>query len=228
MKKALIAVSALLMASAAAAQTNDRLVVCESINNTRHTCRVNFSGGIAMTRQLSDNACIRGQSWGINQRGIWVDRGCRAEFTVGNAMSSNYSSTSRTLVCESGSGKHRCPIDTSYGVSLSRQLSKHSCAMGRDWGYDENGVWVANGCRAEFTVNTSGYAPMSSAAARPVVTCESNGHRNFCAADTTFGVTLQRQLSDRDCIAGQTWGYDSGGIWVTRGCRAEFMLDTNR
>ena len=83
MRKILFAVSALLLAVTAAAQTSERLVVCESVNNARHTCRVDVRGGITLTKQLSDNACVRGKSWGINQRGIWVDKGCRAEFSIG-------------------------------------------------------------------------------------------------------------------------------------------------
>ena len=67
-----------------AATSNDLLVVCESLNNTRHQCHDKVIGGVTLVRTLSDNACIRGKTWGINQRGIWVDHGCRAEFQIGN------------------------------------------------------------------------------------------------------------------------------------------------
>jgi hypothetical protein len=33
-----------------------------------------------MTRQLGDVRCIEGENWGRDRDGIWVDRGCRAEF----------------------------------------------------------------------------------------------------------------------------------------------------
>src|SRR5881394_479586 len=46
--------------------TNDMLVVCESINNTRHQCHTKVLGGVTLVRTLSDNECIRGRSWGIN------------------------------------------------------------------------------------------------------------------------------------------------------------------
>jgi hypothetical protein len=211
------------------ATTNDTLVVCESLNNTRHQCHTKVLGGITLVRTLSDNECIRGKSWGINQRGVWVDKGCRAEFSIGGVPTSSTSLGTHTLICESKGGRTRCPVDTAYGVRLTRTISSHSCALGRDWGYDENGVWVTNGCRAEFSVNAPGTSSMASASSRPVVLCESkDGHRGFCPADTTFGVSLSRQLSDRDCVRGQTWGYDNGGIWVTGGCRAEFLLDTFR
>ncbi|MGH9751522.1 MAG: DUF3011 domain-containing protein, partial [Blastocatellia bacterium] len=47
--------------------------------------------------------------------------------------------------------------------------------------------------------------------------------RNYCAVDTRGGVRLARKRSDSPCIAGRTWGYDRRGIWVDRGCRAEFV-----
>ena len=45
-----------------------------------------------------------------------------------------------------------CPADTSGGVRLYRQLSRSTCVEGRSWGYDGNGIWVEDGCRAEFEV----------------------------------------------------------------------------
>jgi hypothetical protein len=211
--------------------TSDLLVVCESLNNTRHQCHEKVLGGVTLVRQMSENPCIKGQTWGINQKGLWVDKGCRAEFSIGGTPTTGTVApmATHTLVCESGGGKRHCPVDTSFGVRMTRQISSHSCALGRDWGYDENGIWVTNGCRAEFTVNGPATTGMASASNRPVVLCESkDGHRGFCAADTSYGVSLSRQLSDANCIRGKTWGYDNGGIWVTGGCRAEFLLDTFR
>ncbi len=50
-----------------------------------------------------------------------------------------------------------------------------------------------------------------------------DGRRNFCGVDTRGGVRLARQRSDSPCVAGRTWGFDRRGIWVDRGCRAEFL-----
>jgi hypothetical protein len=61
--------------------------------------------------------------------------------------------------------------------------------------------------------------------ARNIVTCGSNdGRRNYCDADTRNGVSLLEQHSDRPCREGSTWGYDRRGIWVDRGCRADFEV----
>ncbi|MEZ5580785.1 MAG: DUF3011 domain-containing protein [Candidatus Competibacteraceae bacterium] len=57
------------------------------------------------------------------------------------------------------------------------------------------------------------------------VRCESNGNYRHCRADTRDGVQLSRQLSKSACRYNDTWGYDRRGIWVDRGCRAEFTLN---
>jgi hypothetical protein len=207
-------------------------LVCESINNIKHTCRADTTGRVSLTRRLSGNACIEGKSWGRNSEGVWVDKGCRAEFTIHDRGSMRQTAAARTVRCESqNNGKTRCAADTSYGVQLAQQLSTNGCELGRDWGYDQNGVWVDNGCRADFRVGgyrngTTGSMASSSA---PTLRCESkNGQRNYCRADTGFGVTLIQRLSDSSCARGETWGYDQNGVWVDRGCRAEFLLDASR
>ncbi len=63
------------------------------------------------------------------------------------------------------------------------------------------------------------------AAAQDRIRCESrNQDRTYCTADTRGGVRLIRQISDADCVSGRTWGTDRRGIWVTRGCRADFEV----
>src|SRR4051794_690742 len=56
---------------------------CSSDDMRRHYCAADTRAGVQMIRQRSDAACIEGRTWGYDRRGIWVDRGCRAEFAVG-------------------------------------------------------------------------------------------------------------------------------------------------
>lgn len=209
--------------------TTESLVRCESINNARSTCRVNAAGRmVAVNQLLSDSPCVLGRSWGLSRDRdeIWVDDGCRAEFQVGTTTVAS-SAFGRSVICEStNDNKTNCPVDTTYGVQLVRQISQSSCDRGKDWGFTENGLWVDNGCRAEFVLGgEERYRPMTSSAMSSRVTCESqNNALNRCSADTYWGVTLARQISDRTCIRGRTWGYDANGIWVTGGCRAEFVV----
>lgn len=55
--------------------------------------------------------------------------------------------------CESDGRKQRyCKVDTRRGVELYRQHSKARCRYGSSWGYDRKGIWVDEGCRAEFLI----------------------------------------------------------------------------
>jgi len=60
----------------------DARVTCASDNRLRNYCSADTRGGVLLSRQLSRSACRQGTSWGYDRRGIWVDRGCSAEFTV--------------------------------------------------------------------------------------------------------------------------------------------------
>jgi len=135
-----------------------------------------------------------------------------------------------TVRCESQDRRTRhCNMDTRGGVRLTRRLSDASCVQGRSWGYDSRGVWVTNGCRAEFATG-GGYRP--GYGNRPgdghygqTVRCESNERRQRrCDVPVRRGVDIIRQMSKTRCVQGQNWGWDRGGIWVRGGCRAEFRV----
>jgi hypothetical protein len=50
------------------------------INGGRNTCAAGTRRGVALARQVSRAQCRRGKSWGYNNRMVWVDCGCRADF----------------------------------------------------------------------------------------------------------------------------------------------------
>jgi hypothetical protein len=63
-------------------ERDERRVVCAS-DGGRVFCDADTRGGVRLTRQFQDSgACIQGESWGYNDRAIWVDRGCAGEFTL--------------------------------------------------------------------------------------------------------------------------------------------------
>jgi hypothetical protein len=37
---------------------------------------------VTLQRQISNSPCVQGQSWGVDRQGLWVDRGCRAIFSI--------------------------------------------------------------------------------------------------------------------------------------------------
>jgi len=48
-----------------------------------------------------------------------------------------------------------CQVDTGRGsdVRVSRQISGSACVEGRTWGWNRAGIWVDQGCDAEFVVD---------------------------------------------------------------------------
>lgn len=135
----------------------------------------------------------------------------------------SYQTQQQIIVCESKrGGRIYCPANTQYGVNFHRQLSYSSCNY--NWGYDQNGIWVDNGCRAEFSVNFGWDQP---GADENILVCESHGYqKTYCPAFLGGReVDLLRQLSYTTCY--NNWGYDRNGVWVTNGCRAEFVVKQN-
>lgn len=59
------------------------------------------------------------------------------------------------------------------------------------------------------------------------VTCESHDQdRNTCEADLRgYRLVDVREKSDADCDIGRNFGYNNRGVWVTQGCRAEFIFN---
>ncbi len=143
-------------------------VYCASDDGRRNWCTADTRGGVRLIRQRSGSNCVQGRSWGFDRRGIWVDRGCRADFAISDRgygrdrdgdrnRDRDYNrgggGNVQTFYCESGDMKrHWCSEGLSGTVRLIRQKSKSPCIQGRTWGRDRAGVWVDNGCRADFEV----------------------------------------------------------------------------
>lgn len=60
---------------------NQKHITCESHDQDRNTCEADLRGyRIVDVREISDADCDIGRNYGYNNRGVWVDKGCRAEF----------------------------------------------------------------------------------------------------------------------------------------------------
>ena len=132
----------------------------------------------------------------------------------------------RTVRCDSNDNRlRRCDADTRGGVRLLRQVSKSSCVEGRSWGYDRSGIWVNNGCRAEFALGRGhGWGGGGGGVGR-TIRCDSNDNRYRQCAFDGRGATLVRQYSKSACVEGRSWGVGRGFVWVNNGCRAEFATN---
>jgi hypothetical protein len=142
-------------------------------HRARHDERIDRGLTVRLVRQLSDRPCVEGRSWGWDSRGIWVDRGCRAEFLVSSARIRPID----TRPIRGGRGRGngggiargnaystRIELSSSNGrrgvyrathiedARLVKQLSSAPCRQGSTWGWDTNSVWVSGGCRGLFDV----------------------------------------------------------------------------
>lgn len=134
----------------------NRVLRCESKGGRWTHCPGSTDGGVELVQQLSKNPCMRNQSWGADKRGVWVSGGCRGEFQMISSSPRTSTAQQRRHVvkCESRDKRAiRCTVETGLGVRLLKQLSRSECVEGRTWGYDANGVWVEDGCRAEFEID---------------------------------------------------------------------------
>lgn len=229
-------------ASAQYAGGFDEIVRCESRDFRQVYCDIDSRGGVEIVNQLSDTACVEGRTWGWDRRGVWVSGGCRAEFAVaggrryGGGYDRGHGGYAELIRCESRDfNQIYCNADTRGGVRLVNQLSSTACVRGQTWGADRRGVWVRGGCRAEFELGSGGgYGggpglpldrPGYGGGGGAFVLCESRDNRyRHCPAVIRREVRLVRQLSDNLCVHNRSWGYDRNGVWVDRGCRAEFEV----
>lgn len=212
----------------------DTTIRCESNDGRSKRCDLPRGGGeVRLVRQLSDTACVDGRTWGQTGDFVWVSGGCRAEFAVrgGGYGNGNGGGNDRTFRCESGDGRYRqCAAEGRGRIRLVRQLSNAPCVEGRTWGSERGGVWVDRGCRAEFA-SGGGWGGGNWNGGRPddgygqTIRCESSDERTRrCDVNVRRDVRLVRQLSNTRCVQGENWGWDPRGIWVSRGCRAEFSV----
>jgi hypothetical protein len=145
----------LVAGSGGGGESGGNVVTCASQSGRYEFCRAATRGDVRLSRQLSREPCVAGQTWGFQKDGIWVANGCRAEFEVGyNDIT--WENGQRHLTCESEDGRYRRCRTWTYGtVRVARQLSKTDCVLRSNWGYDKEGIWVNDGCRAVFAVGTA-------------------------------------------------------------------------
>ena len=169
------------LAASAGVKAQDRrhdaseAIECTSQGFQREHCSVPWRNA-RLERQLSNTQCERGKNWGIDQHGLWVDRGCSGRFVLVDDRGHGRYEYGReherddagswqpdpswnhrfSVSCESQDGRnHFCQVDLGGAgrATLARQLSQTRCVEGENWGSNRAGVWVTQGCRGEFTID---------------------------------------------------------------------------
>jgi hypothetical protein len=165
----------MLVASTASADDDEwvpeKSVACSSNDGHRKECPADLHGyTVRDVDQSSRTECVVGRNWGYTDRGVWVDDGCRATFKFDKSRGgdhprawgyrdSGYDPKGEQRVrCESKDGsRNECNANLrGYRIADVREISRADCDIGRNFGYDDRGVWVDDGCRAEFIFEANG------------------------------------------------------------------------
>ncbi len=236
-------IAALAVAAPASAQ-GMRQVQCDSRNYQPAQCPVDPGARDLQLVRRAGGDCVPNRDWGLRGGSVYVLNGCRAVFAYRSGFGGGYPGGGypggqfggQAVRCESWNYRPAtCPINTAGGVGL-RNVVAGNCVQGQTWGWDRRSVWVNGGCRADFialnNVSGGGYPgggyPGGGGGypgAGDLVECSSWNYRPArCAARINRGVRIASVIAG-ECVEGQSWGWDRGGIWVNNGCRARFLAD---
>src|SRR5437016_14086417 len=96
------------MAPAVATGARSQTISCSSEDGEKHYCEADTRYGARLVRQRSETPCKEGESWGYDEEGIWVDKGCGGEFALGRGENSGKAggeSAGRTITCGAEAGR---------------------------------------------------------------------------------------------------------------------------
>lgn len=180
-------------------------ITCESNGGNYQACPIDTRGGVSLSRQLSRQGCWEGDTWGYDRNRIWVSRGCRAEFRVGDSHSS------------SGNGN---------AVAGAVALAIIGAAIVANKNKDKHDDYDDNRYNDRYNDNSYGNGYYGGHGnPRWTVTCSSTGGRfTYCNLPGRGEVEVYKQLSSGACNYGQSWGVEGNRLWVSNGCRAEFAV----
>ena len=149
---------AALFASDAFGNSRSEYVTCDSGFYEYNTCELGVdlrNAYVRVDRQLSRVTCYRGENWGVNRFGIWVEGGCSAVFEIRYRRPRPPSDRREYTTCGSRDFDYNeCYIGRieRRSIRLENNLSRVRCVRGENWGYDGGGyLWVDYGCRATFS-----------------------------------------------------------------------------
>lgn len=214
---------------------NAKTIRCTARNrgNDRTYCAADTSRGVQLVNEVSSNACTQDSTWGYDSNGIWVSRGCSADFQLGESGHwgrrhdrGQYGTgevSGQTIRCDSnGNSSYRqyCPVDARGGVRMAREYSNNVCRQGSNWGYDNGGVWVSNGCSADFQTYGTGAQRSYS------------GNTTTIPAGTQVSIRADEAIDSKNAYVGQRYAADvaadvtdsSGTVIIPRGSQAELIL----
>lgn len=149
---------------APAAAQSGREISCDSWNYQQARCPAPGARRVSLVR-VSGGSCVEGQSWRFDGSAILVRNGCRGVFRLddggwggggwGDGGGWGGSGGSQTIRCESWNYRDAtCPASDSIRNARLTRVIAGDCREGQTWRWDRRSIYVRNGCRADFEVQT--------------------------------------------------------------------------
>jgi hypothetical protein len=108
-------------------------------------------------------------------------------------QSAGQASVSSVVSCVSkGRERQQCSADTRAGIVMLRSTGDAACLLGRNWGYDDQGVWVSEGCGGDFGTGSSSRA----------------------SAPTALGAALVKSVEEPSVMETVTTGTNPGKVYT--------------
>ncbi len=198
-----------LAATAAPAQAAHELR-CDSAPGGYNYCRTDTSSGVTLNVQHSRYGCYQNDTWGFDRNGVWVSNGCSATFVVGPRKNDDGKTAAAV-------GLGILALGIIAAVASKDDQNDYPPSQP---GYDPN--YPPPQDQDQYQNQYDDYDPYEDA---QIVYCDSKKYKlRICPVRVSSHVELVRQKSKNACRFNKTWGYDRRGIWVNKGCRAEFAV----
>lgn len=214
-----------------AAAAQDGRLTCESTGGDYKYCRVNTENRVELVRKLSLSDCRYNYSWGYDNRGIWVDRGCRAEFEYGKSGGSGSAVAAGAIIggailagllASRGGGRDKIDSESeaySFGYGqgrndalggLSNDPGRHDSRVERDVRNEyQNGY--RNGFRSgSSSSNFASYGSGSSTSQRAAYTRGFTAGQRDAQANLSSDFRRHRSEFNRETRQNFKNGYEAG------------------
>lgn len=186
-------------------------VRCGSSPGANNYCRVDTSRGVELIYQHSGYACYQNDTWGHDRGGIWVSNGCSATFRIGNSEREDNTAAAVGLGILALGILGAVADDQNQHHRYSNPPPQSSYPPG---GQPYQGQYPGNYDDEEE--DEEDYV---------LISCSSKNNKyKQCPIRIRGHAELVRQKSRNACRFNKTWGYDRRGVWVSKGCRAEFAV----
>lgn len=126
--------------------------------------------------------------------------------------------------CASTDKRYReCQLPINGRARLVKRHSDSPCIENQTWGQRGDRIWVDRGCRAKFEVVRSPGGGGGAGGANTFDCRSENGRYRECEIGPGYFGRMVREYSNGRCSEDRTWGTRNGVVWVTEGCKAQFV-----